>query len=321
MRLLVTGSEGLVGRWFSDALRAGGHDVVDYDILLGDDIRDLGALDHAMRGCEGVVHLAAISRVMWGETHPRLCHEVNVGGTASLLAAVARQRQAPWLLFASSREVYGDPLFLPVMEGAAIRPVNHYGRSKVEGELLVEAARATGLHCAILRLSNVYGGLNDHPDRAVPSFLWRALAGEELQVSGSDMVLDFVHVEDCVKGLMTAARMLSDGAASLPTVHLASGVPTTLLDLAETAVDTAGSASTVKVADRRSYDVRGFVGDPSRALEVLGWRAGITLDAGLRRFRDDMIARGRPLAAVPVPVAVPLGVAGERRNVLSGALD
>ncbi|MDW4549993.1 NAD(P)-dependent oxidoreductase [Defluviimonas sp. D31] len=321
MRLLVTGSEGLVGRWLSESLRAGGHDVVAYDIRLGDDIRDPDNLERAMRGCEGVVHLAAISRVMWGEIHPRLCHDVNVGGTAAVLAAVARQRPEPWLLFSSSREVYGDPLMLPVTEDAEIRPINHYGRSKAESEGLIEAARADRLRCGILRLSNVYGGLNDHPDRAVPAFLWRSLAGEELQVSGSDMVLDFVHVEDCVKGLLVAAEMLSGGAASVPTVHLSSGVPTTLLELARSAVATAGSATPVTGVDRRSYDVRGFVGDPARAREVLGWRAEIALEAGLRRFRDDLIARGRPLALVPVPFAVPPDVVRQSRIELSGACD
>lgn len=150
MRTLITGSSGLVGAEMAAALRALGHEVVDFDIArmpadgLAEDIRNLDVLSDRMRGCDGIVHLAAVSRVAWGERDPELCHSVNVDGTRRVVDAALSQPRIPWLIFASSREVYGDPDVLPVTEDAPMIAANHYGRSKVEGERLVAAARDRG---------------------------------------------------------------------------------------------------------------------------------------------------------------------------------
>ena len=170
-RILVTGSSGLIGRALLGVLAEDGIDTVPYDLAAGQDICDPAQVTRALVGCDGVIHLAAISRVAWGETDPDLCRHINVTGTEVLLQAVLAQPRAPWMVFASSREVYGDPDALPVAETAPMLPVNHYGRSKADGERLVLAARANGLRSAIVRLSSVYGSVHDHPDRAVPSLL------------------------------------------------------------------------------------------------------------------------------------------------------
>ncbi len=301
MRVLVTGSEGLVGATLVDWLRARGDEVVDFDIQKdGSDIRDADAVQRAMAGCDGVVHLAAVSRVAWGEADPDLCDDINITGTSVILQAAVAAENRPWVLFASSREIYGDPDAFPVREDARVAPVNTYGRSKAAGEGLVRAAAAEGLRCAILRLSNVYGTPNDHPDRAVPSLLWRAVQGEELRISGEDHFFDFVHVEDCARGLMMVIDRLQAGIET-PPLHLATGVRTSLGALARAALATAASASALKVLPSRSFDVAGFQGDPTRASDILGWRAEIDLDEGLRRLRAIMIARGRPFDPVEMP--------------------
>lgn len=301
MRLLITGSLGLVGASMLNRLRQAGIDVVEFDIRKdGHDIRDREAVRRAIAGCDGVVHLAAISRVAWGETDPALCDDINITGTAVILDAAAMEPKRPWVLFASSREIYGDPAAFPVREDAAMAPLNTYGRSKAEGEKLVTAAAAGGLRTAIVRLSNVYGTANDHPDRAVPSLLGRAVRGEELRISGENHFFDFVHVDDCVRGLMMVIERLQGGIET-PPLHLATGIRTTLGELARAAIATAQSASELKVLPSRSFDVAGFQGDPARAAEVLGWHAEIGLDEGLRRLRDIMVARGRPLDPVEMP--------------------
>ncbi|WP_176559391.1 NAD-dependent epimerase/dehydratase family protein [Rubellimicrobium roseum] len=292
-RILVTGSHGLVGRELVAALEAQGHEVVPFDRRHdGSDLRDVESVARALQGCEGVFHLAAVSRVAWGEEDSALCHAINVDGTAVLLRAALDRSEAPWVVFASSREVYGNPPEVPVREDMPRAPVNAYGRSKRDGELLFEEAMAKGLRAALVRLSNVYGTEHDHPSRAVPSLLWRAMQDEDLLLTGSDVFFDFVHVEDCVKGLLRAAQALREGR-SLPPLHLVTGVPTSLLELAQAAVRVTGSGSRIVVQPARSFDVEGFCGNPAQAEAVLGFRPRIGLEEGLGRLRDRLAARGR----------------------------
>src|SRR5207253_948512 len=98
---------------------------------------------------------------------PAGCDATNIDGTANVLAAAASASSRPWVLFASSRVVYGEPRELPVREDAPLAALNTYGRSKVRGEQLVLAARGDGLVTGILRFANVYGPGPDHPDRVI----------------------------------------------------------------------------------------------------------------------------------------------------------
>ena len=208
-RILITGSEGLVGSALRMALEARGAHVTGLDLRGSEgeegDVRDAGRVRDAADGCHGIVHLAAVSRVVWGEREPETCREVNVGGLRNVIAAASAGRaessRRPWVVFASSREVYGQPGRLPVTEDAPLRPINVYGRSKVEGERLVEAARDEGLRAAIVRLSNVYGSTRDHPDRVVPAFARGAVTGSALRVEGADHTFDFTHIDDTTRGI------------------------------------------------------------------------------------------------------------------------
>ena len=138
-KVLVTGSEGLIGSELVKILRSKGYEIARLDICSVDrlsqgDVRDRLAVTRAIAGCIGVIHLAAVSRVLWGESDPELCWETNVRGTENILMAAAELNQKPWVIFSSSREVYGQPDCLPVVEDATLAPVNIYGRSKVAGE-------------------------------------------------------------------------------------------------------------------------------------------------------------------------------------------
>ncbi len=304
MRLLVTGSHGLVGALLVAVCRQLGHDVVPFDLVRPDtreseDIRDTELLTRSAKDADGIIHLAAISRVAWGETEPALCQQTNVLGTASALAA-AMNSGCRWFLFASSREVYGNPVRPLVREDDPIAPVNIYGRSKAEGETLVMEARSQGLRTAIVRLSNVYGGRRDHPDRAVPSLVARSLAGQSLNVTGGDNYFDFVHVNDCVDGLIRAMNLLAAEERGLPTVHLATGVATTLRDLAGLAQDVCGTKSPIVELPNRAFDVSGFCGSPDLAWDVLGWKAQTDLRTGVGMVAADFRQNG-PLDQISIP--------------------
>ncbi len=286
-RVLVTGSEGLIGTALRPVLVDAGFTVDGLDLRATGadhgDIRDRGRVRDAVREVDGIVHLAAVSRVVWGEQDPATCRATNVGALHALLEAVAERSTPPWVLFASSREVYGQPDRLPAGEDAPLGPVNVYGRSKVEGERAIREAGESGLRTTAVRLSNVYGPASDHADRVVPAFAHAAATGGTLRVEGTDNTFDFTHVDDVSRGLCAAVEALHHGT-TLPTMHLVSGVPTTLGDLARLAVSTAGTDASIVEERPRDFDVGRFWGRPDRAAEVLGWRAETPLRDGLARL-------------------------------------
>ncbi|MBN8831830.1 MAG: NAD(P)-dependent oxidoreductase [Sphingomonadales bacterium] len=299
MKLLVTGSSGLVGSVLVERLREEGHEVRLYDLRPKDgapsrDLRDEATLREAVADCDGVYHLAAVSRVAWGEEAPEICADINVRCTRLLVDAMLAQGR-PWLVFASSREVYGDPASRFVTESDPVAPLNEYGRSKAAAERIVSEGQAQGLRTATLRLSNVYGTMNDHPDRAVPALLWRAHRGDPIELTGGDNYFDFVHVDDSVAGLKAAGDRLAAGQEHVPTVHLSTGVETSLIRLAERATKLCNSSSRIERLPARSFDVSGFCGDPALAGKVLDWRARISLEEGMARLLKLMVAQGAPI--------------------------
>lgn len=291
-RILVTGSSGLVGTALVPKLEASGFQVTGFDIAAPrreecHDVRDATVVCEAVENCVGVVHMAAVSRVVWGQEQPELCKSTNVGGTRNVIEAALAANSRPWVVFTSSREVYGQAEALPVVENAPLKPMNVYARSKVRGEKLMREARARGLATAIVRLSNVYGSPDDYSDRVVPAFARGAVTEERLRVDGWDHTFDFTHIDDTVRGLMRIIECLEDGRRDLPPLHLLPGQPTTLGELAEMAVQIAGTDAFIVEAPPRDYDVSHFFGDPRCTEEELGWRAQIPIDEGLARLIAD----------------------------------
>ncbi len=283
MRILVTGSAGLIGSAVRVALERRGDDVVPFDPRepSGGDTRDREALGAAMAGCDGVLHLGAVSRVVWGERDPVTTRAVNEGGTHNVLQAAAET--GTFVLFASSREVYGDRTASPTPESAPLAPLNVYAQTKLAGEQMVDEARRDGRIAGVVRYSSVYGAVDDHLDRVVPAFARRALAGEALRVDGRGHTFDFVWIDDAVRATLTMLDRLADGQLD-PPIHLVSGEGTSLQQLAELACRAAGTHATWREAPARSYDVSCFVGDPTRARSRLGWRATVPIEEGMARF-------------------------------------
>ncbi|RMG44599.1 MAG: SDR family oxidoreductase [Acidobacteria bacterium] len=302
--ILITGSEGLVGRGLRRVLEAQGVPVRRYDLRGPErcDVLDRDRLLRAAEGCAGIVHLAGVSRVVWGQRAPRNCLRQNVLGTRRVLDAALRSPSRPFVLFASSREVYGRSRHLPATEDAPLAPVNVYGRSKLIAERDVLAACRLGLRTAVVRLSNVYGDVDDHPDRVVPAFARTAAEGGTIRICGRSNCFDFTHVEDAARGVVALVHLLLDGERGLPHVHLLTGRPTTLGRLAALAAANAAPGLTVVDAPPRRFDVERFFGDPRRAERILGWRARITVEEGMvrlvREFAERAAGAGRTARAV-----------------------
>ena len=283
-RILVTGSAGLIGTAVCDALNDRGFLACGFDLKHTDtrhgDIRDAERLHAAMRGCAGVVHLAAVSRVIWGQRDPQGCWDTNVIGMQTVADCAQRSAPPAWLILGSSREVYGQSARLPVVETAPMQPMNLYARSKLAAEGIVQQAMGQGLRGAVLRFSTVYGGPNDHADRVIPAFCRAAVAGLPLSVEGRDNSLDITHVSDVAQAVVAAALRLEQGA-TLPPMHLTTGQTTRLVDLARRITRLAGSDSPIQFAPQRRFDVSTFAGDPARAVAHLDWAPKVSPDAGL----------------------------------------
>src|SRR5579864_6274079 len=159
-KIVVTGVAGFIGSHLIDRLLAdGANEVVGFDKfsrgrlenvahlrhvsrfeLIEGDIRDRAAVADVLRGAGLVYHLAAQSTVMGAVRNVDYTFETNVGGTFNVLRAAVEQG-VPRVLFASSREVYGEPITLPVDEESPLLPVNSYGASKMAGEAYCRAFR------------------------------------------------------------------------------------------------------------------------------------------------------------------------------------
>lgn len=287
--VVVTGSSGVVGTALVESLLEQGYDVRGIDkrpnqwseevesVTTQLNLLETGLGDASLRA-DLIVHLAAHSRVRPTVDNPRQAIE-NLELT---LAVIERAKQLDaGVIFASSREVYGDVRGAMAAEDEFnLRdPANPYAASKVGGEALLSAARSCyGVDACVLRLANVYGPY-DASDRVVPLFIARALVGEDLTIYGQEKVLDFIYLDDCVRGFLAAIE--SFDVAEGETFNLASGEGTSLQRLAATVSELVEPDISVHVEDNRRGEVARFIGDPSKARRVLGFEPRYSLPAGL----------------------------------------
>lgn len=281
--ILITGSDGLIGRNVIPLLRARGLHIRGYDRRSDRscDLLDRRALSEALKGVSGVVHLGGVSRVVWGQRSPELCIATNEDATSFILDCCASVDEKPWVVYASSREVYGQSDVLPVHEDFACRPMNVYARSKQASESHCQEAVARGVVANVVRFSSVYGDPEDHPDRVTPAFARASAFGGDIFLEGGKNVLDFTFIRDVVRGLELLIAETLKGRL-LPPIHLVSGVGTELRHLAELARTLAEKDVRIIPARPRDYDVSRFVGNPQRAYELLGWRTTTSLEDGFR---------------------------------------
>ena len=204
----------------------GGHLAAGAIKMHRGDIRQYETVVRAAVGCEIVYHLAAQSNVMGALQDADYTFTTNVTGTFNVLKAASKVG-ARRLIFASSREVYGEPDSLPVRECAPLCAKNAYGVSKVAGEMYCSLwQQAHGLDCLVLRLANLYGPRD--ADRVIPLCLQRARRGEDLVLFGGQQVLDFLWIGVAVRALLASATCPNDGP-----INIGSGCGVPLAQLAE----------------------------------------------------------------------------------------
>jgi len=291
MKILITGSSGFIGSALKDFLAKQNIGVILYDLkdTPPNDTRDFANLKEKMKGVDGVVHLAAVSRVILAFEDPLTCINTNVGGTINVLEA-ARQGSRPWIIFGSSREVFGESRPLPVTEETPCHPMNVYGIAKIAGENLCQIfSKDYGLKTRVLRFSNVYTGKNDQLDRVIPKFILQAAKNEDLFINGTGQeIFDFTYINDTVQGIWGCIQEIQKSQQSYNDFILATGKPTSLKELAETIIKTLNSQSEIKYSEGRAYDVSKFYADPAKAMQILKFNPSTDLQEGLRRAIQEL---------------------------------
>ena len=252
---------------------------IDFSIV---DIRDENAvetyfLEHQF---DGVIHLAAISRVVDAENDKENCIATNYWGTKYIVENVAKQ-QNTWFIFGSSREVYGEQKVLPVKESANKNPINIYGECKLKGELLVKELIKKYV---ILRFSNVYGNNYDIDGRVIPTFVKRALAGETLYLEGGQQVIDFTYIQDTVDCIIRIAELLQNGTIHSDELHISPGNENKITDIISYLEKLLNKNINIEIREKRNYDVVRFIGDTSHRLDILDVSEFKCLSKGLELY-------------------------------------
>jgi UDP-glucose 4-epimerase len=302
---LITGGAGYIGAHVVRAMTQAGHRVVVLDDLstglhrkvpntvelIASSVLDTAAVHNALieHQITGVMHIAAKKSVEESVRLPELYHEQNVIGMESLLTAISDTGVRRFVL-SSSAAVYGAPESGTVDEGSATEPINPYGATKMQQEVLLrDHADDLGLSWLALRYFNVAGaGADDLGDTGIHNLIplvLRALERHEHpQVFGDDYptadgtcVRDYIHVQDLAQAHVVAAERTSE-AGHREVYNVGRGEGFSVLEVLQAVRRVTGVAFDHDVAPRRPGDPPTLIATTDRITEELGWRATRDLD-------------------------------------------
>lgn len=233
--------------------------------------------DRVLGDVDAIFHLAAVG--VTGEvTDVRQLVTANIDSTLAVL--LAAQRLDSRLVYCGSCFEYGSGDRWS--EDSLPAPTTEYGAAKAAGWLLANAfARRTGLEVVSLRPFTMYGPM-EPPGRLVPSVVRHALAGRAIDLTPGDQLRDFLFVDDAVDAFVAAA---TTDAAVGGTFNICTGTAVTVRDVVRRVLQCTGSRSEARFGalSYRPTELAVLSGDPTRAADVLGWRARVSLEDGLAR--------------------------------------
>jgi UDP-glucose 4-epimerase len=255
------------------------------------DVRDRFAMEYLVQKQDYLFNLAGQTSHLDSMTDPQTDLDINASAQLSILEACRLVNPGVRLVFASTRQLYGRPDYLPVDEKHPIRPVDVNGINKFAGEgyhLLYSSVY--GIRASVLRLTNTYGpGMRVKDARQTFLGIWvrQLLEGHPIKVFGDGTQLrDFNYVDDCVDALLRAA---SADTAIGKVYNLGSAEVVSLKALAElmTQLVVGGRLEIVPFPpERKAIDIGNYYSDFSLIERELGWAPRIDLHAGLVQTID-----------------------------------
>ena len=307
-RVLITGGLGFVGSTLAHELIEAGARVVLVDSLIPEyggnlaniedirervtvnisDVRDEHSFRYLIQGQDYLFNLAGQTSHLDSMRDPYADLEINCRSQLSILEACRNYNPTVKVVFASTRQIYGRPQYLPVDESHPVVPVDVNGINKTAGEWYhLLYGEVYGLRVSVLRLTNTYGPrmrVKDARQTFLGYWLRAIVSGEELTVFGDgEQRRDLNYVDDAVRAFLLAA---GDEHANGKTYNLGDRHAVSLLELAETLVALNGGGRYRLVpfpSDRKAIDIGDYYADFTKIEHDLGWRPTVSLEEGLGR--------------------------------------
>ncbi len=307
-KTLITGGLGFIGSNLAERLLSLGAEVTLVDSLIPEyggnlqniepfkeqlrvnisDIRDEHALKYLVQGQDFLFNLAGQTSHVDSMNNPYTDLDINCRSQLSILEACRKNNPAISVVFASTRQMYGAPQYLPVDERHPIQPIDVNGINKMAGEwyhLLYD--RVYGIRACALRLTNTYGPrmrIKDARQTFLGVWIRNILRDEPLMVFGDGkQIRDFNYVDDVVDAFLLAA---SSPDSSGKIYNLGADDPISLNDTAELMIKVHGGGAYEIVpfpADRKIIDIGDYYADYRRIRSQLGWLPTISLAEGLKK--------------------------------------
>jgi UDP-glucose 4-epimerase len=309
-RTLITGGLGFIGSNLARRLIDLGAAVTVVDSLipeyggnaynldgLGDrirvnvsDIRDVFSLRYLVSGQEVLFNLAGQTSHLDSMHEPLADLEINCRAQLTLLETCRSHAPGIKLVFASTRQLYGKPDYLPVDERHLLRPADVNGVNKMAGEWYhILYNNVYGLKATALRLTNTYGPrmrIKDARQTFLGVWIRLVLEGKPFEVWGGEQLRDFTYVDDAVDALMLAAVVPAVEGQAL---NIGGFPPVSLKRLAELLVAANGKGEAVFrnfPPERKRIDIGDYYADDRRFRELTGWTPTVDLDQGLKASLD-----------------------------------
>ena len=251
------------------------------------DVRDRYSMRYLVEGTDYLFNLAGQTSHMDSMQEPFADLDINARSQLSILESCRRYNKRVKVVFASTRQIYGRPQYLPVDEDHPLRPVDVNGINKVAGEWYHTLYHDVyGMATSVLRLTNTIGpGMRVKDARQTFLGVWvrRLVEGEPFEVWGGDQRRDFNYVDDVVEAFLLAA---ADERANGKVFNLGSDEVVSLKELADKVVSYHQGASYVVKRfpeDRKKIDIGDYYSDFARIRHELGWRPRTPLHQALGR--------------------------------------
>lgn len=316
-RVLITGGLGFIGSNLAIRLVQLGAEVTLVDSLIPEyggnlwniepvkgqvrinisDVRDEHAMKYLIQGHDFLFNLAGQTSHLDSMQNPYPDLEINARAQLSILEACRHHNPGIKLVFASTRQMYGAPQYLPVDEKHPLAPVDVNGINKMAGEWYhLVYNNVYGIRASVLRLTNTYGPrmrVKDARQTFLGVWIRNILSDKPVLVYGDGtQVRDFNYVEDVVEAMLLCA---ASDTANGEIFNLGADDPVNLYDTAELLQQIASQGSFELVpfpSDRKAIDIGDYYADYGKIRATLGWQPTVSLREGLHRTLDYYRADG-----------------------------
>ncbi len=297
MHFVVTGGAGFVGSNLVKLLVEKGHKITVIDNLHKGkkenldsvinkikfqkiDIRDYESMRKILKNIDGVFHQAALTVVQDSFSRPEEYFDVNVRGTENIFKLANENKFK--VVYASSSSVYGHKLETPITEDAEKKPINPYGKTKLEAEYLVEKYSKLNTKIIGLRYFNIFGkGQTLEYAGVITKFLDRIRIGKAPIIFGKgSQIRDFIHVSDVAKANLMA--MNSNNSNLI--INIGTGNTISILELAKMIINASGLKIEPIFAEALEGDIKKSLADISQAKKYFNWKPKIELQDWLREI-------------------------------------